>query len=67
VDKSTDLPTPNCTQGLHDYFGGACYFCCEYCNYDRHVCYSCGDDLRHDGTLFSTREPNPCYVEHQDE
>lgn len=24
-----------------------CYYCCERCNYDRHLCPGCGDNLPH--------------------
>jgi hypothetical protein len=37
-----------------------CYYCCEACNYDRHICHFCGDNLTHLNNL-SDGSPNPCY------
>ncbi len=33
---------------------------CEACNYERHICHFCGEDLRHDNRLLDG-SPNPCY------
>jgi hypothetical protein len=24
-----------------------CMYCCDACNYDRHLCYGCGDNVPH--------------------
>lgn len=47
---------PKCTTELHEYYGGACYHCCQTCNYNRHQCPGCGDDLLHDGRDYRTRK-----------
>lgn len=31
----------------HDRDGG-CYMCCNACNYNNHICHSCGTGLYHD-------------------
>lgn len=28
--------------------GPPLYLVCDRCNYDRHICFGCGDNLRHD-------------------
>lgn len=38
---------PGCISGQHDKHG-ACYNCCDRCNYDMHRCPACGIDLYHD-------------------
>lgn len=50
-----------CTKELHEQHGGACYYCCETCNYDRHVCHFCGDPLKHNERFLSSGEVNSCY------
>jgi hypothetical protein len=40
-------PKPNCIIEQHDKHG-ACYMCCESCNYDNHKCHFCGTELYHD-------------------
>jgi len=25
-----------------------CYYCCDSCNYDRHICHFCGQTLSHE-------------------
>lgn len=37
--------SPDC-EYLRD---GHCYRCCDRCNYDRHQCAGCGEDLDHNG------------------
>lgn len=34
---------------------GACYNCCDRCNYDRHVCGGCGERVTHDGLDYIPR------------
>lgn len=50
---------------MHEFKGGACYYCCDACNYDRHICHFCGDSLRHDNSRFKdpVGTPNPCYID----
>jgi hypothetical protein len=36
---------------------------CERCNYDRHVCFFCGDDLRHAEDTHRGPNAHACYVE----
>lgn len=28
---------------------GACFWCCDRCNLDRHLCRACGENLTHNG------------------
>lgn len=46
-------------------YEASCYQCCSECNYDRHTCHFCGDELRHDNSRYEDPigTPNPCYVE----
>lgn len=41
---------------------GACYNCCDTCNYDRHRCHFCGQDLAHDST-YGERHYSYYYME----
>ena len=54
------LPTEECRSEQHARDGG-CSWCCDSCNYDRHICLFCGDPLRHDGRLWNG-ETNTCYM-----
>lgn len=36
-----------CKKELHEKHG-ACYMCCDRCNYDMHQCHFCGTGLTHD-------------------
>lgn len=51
-----------CNPALHEQYNGACYFCCDYCNYDRHTCHFCGDSLMHGDVDHGTREKHGCYA-----
>jgi hypothetical protein len=55
------LPTEQCRPDRHELEGG-CAWCCDACDYDRHICHFCGDYLRHDGKLLNG-EINTCYAE----
>jgi hypothetical protein len=37
-----------------------CYWCCERCNYDKHQCPGCGDELKHNGLELSGKEHKGC-------
>lgn len=38
------------------------YEVCDACNYERHTCHFCGEDLRHDERNLDGT-PHPCYEE----
>lgn len=40
------MATPDCIREQHEEYG-ACYYCCEACNYDTHKCGGCGEPRRH--------------------
>lgn len=41
------MPTDRCLPNAHAQEGG-CFHCCEKCDYDRHICHFCGENLTHD-------------------
>ena len=49
-------------QGLHRRYGGACPWCCRWCDADLHMCHGCGKPLRHDGTEVDG-SPHPSCIE----
>lgn len=57
----TRFPTALCRYDYHE-MSGACYHCCETCNYDRHVCHFCGEWLRHNDVDIRTESVHECYV-----
>jgi hypothetical protein len=54
------LPRSECNPEQHAKEGG-CAWCCERCNYDRHICLFCGDSLTHDEKL-PDGSSNSCYM-----
>lgn len=65
TEDEDEYPTQHCTETLHRRFGGACFWCCEACNYDRHICGGCGQNLRHDGLEWHSRLNEP-FIPHPD-
>jgi hypothetical protein len=59
IDENVEYPTPKCTETLHLRFGGACFYCCPACNYDRHICSECGMSLKHNALEWRPRPDNP--------
>lgn len=52
------LPNPRECKHLNEE--GFCYYCCETCNWDNHVCNFCGEYVNHfDQNL--DHSPHPCY------
>lgn len=43
-------------------YGPHLFEVCDACNYNKHICHFCGEDLRHDERLLDG-SPNPCYEE----
>ena len=31
---------------------GHCFYCCDLCNYDRHLCHFCGENLNHNSYAY---------------
>lgn len=38
-------PDPGACNYLNS--GGSCYWCCDACNLDAHLCYECRDSVNH--------------------
>lgn len=38
-----------------------CYQCCDRCNYDRHTCPGCGDNLTHLNNDSKTGKLHDCF------
>lgn len=45
MEETTTL-NPGCLSEWHDK-EGACYNCCNKCNYNQHICHFCGTELTH--------------------
>lgn len=37
-----------------------CFWCCQLCDVDRHVCQGCGEHVTHLGNDPATMEPHKC-------
>ena len=53
------LPTQYCVPGTH-LIEGACYHCCEQCNFDVHRCHGCGVSLMHNGREWNDKPHLNC-------
>ena len=41
-------------------YGPYLYEVCDKCNYNKHICHFCGDDLTHSQDV-GVNQRNPCY------
>jgi hypothetical protein len=56
ISGPDDLPGRYTVEDARQNYG-ASYEECDACNYGRHNCHGCGDDLNHDGTEFCAYGP----------
>lgn len=69
----TPIPEHDFDTNCEHLKAGNCYRCCDRCNYDRHTCHFCGEELDHNGNAWEKGEKvrhwlsdcRPDLVEHE--